>query len=451
MKSVVLRSRTSVIATPIDETDNPAQNHLLTSVHLPLPRKKHNTSPRLFIIRGDLKSCTGYGKATQSLAAVLADQFDVAGVDIHHNPADADGHFPFPILKDADIPALIARHALPPIILNYTTPETYRYYPGAVNIGSFYWETDAIPFRAGWADLIQSMDHMWAPTSYVAELVRSCGYTGSVTLVTWPHEFQAIAGHNRADLRSIRVIYVSAMTRNAESRTVAPSQLRRSARNVFLAVQSLAPRKGLPILLSEWRDYVASKPTDDILLLKLRFIHSSRIDETPVEHLHEVLEEAGFRNGDPVRIAMIPDDLSEAATQSLYGIADAYITATYGEGFGGPIAEALCHHRLVIAPRHTGMTDLLSPDYPLSVDHVPLRVGLRGISNIYPHSSVWRLPKRGAIKAAIETFTAMSTEERAAILLTARSHLANFCSTATVRTQLSSFFDRLPISEADAT
>lgn len=416
-----------------------------TRTYRPLPRKGRGTS-RVFIIRGDLRSTTGYARATQALAMLLSDRFEVVGVDLHPNPADAGGCFPNPLLNDADIPALIVREDSPPIILNYTTPDTFIYYPGAVNIGSFYWETEAIPFRAGWTDLVQSMDHFWAPTSFVAEFVRNCGYAGPVSIVTWPHEFQPIADRNR--IHGIQVNYIPVMTPTAASRTVALDKLRRKSGNIFLAMQSLAPRKGLPILLSEWRDYVASKSTDDVLLLKLRFIHSSRIGENPVVQLHEILEETGFRSGDPAQIAMISDDLSEEATQALYVLADAYITASYGEGFGGSVAEALCHDRLVIAPRHTGMTDLLSPEYPLAVEHLPRHVALRGISSIYPHSSTWRLPKRGALRAAIGTFAAMSRNERAMTLVSARSHLAAFCSSASVQSSLSSFLDALTIREA---
>jgi len=414
------------------------------STFRPLRRKGVGPS-RVFIIRGDLKSCTGYGRATQALAMLVSDRFEVFGVDLHHNPADNSGHFPNPLLNDADIPALIAREDSPPIILNYSTPDTFRYYPGAVNIGSFYWETEAIPFKAGWTDLVQSMDRFWAPTTFVAEFVRNCGYAGPVSIVTWPHELQPITERNR--IQGVQASYVPAMTRNATPRMITLDKLRRKRGNIFLAMQSMAPRKGLPILLSEWRDYVTSKPTDDVLLLKLRFIHSSRVGNDPVLQLHTILEETGFRDGDPARIAMISDDLSEEATQALYGLADAYITASYGEGFGGSVAEALCHGRLAIAPRHTGMTDLLSPEYPLAVEHLPCHVALRGIPGVYPHSSIWRLPKQGALKRAIEKFTGMSLTERANTLVSARSNLADFCSVASVQTSISAFVDALAISE----
>jgi glycosyltransferase involved in cell wall biosynthesis len=377
---------------------------------------------------------------------LLSDRFDVVGVDVHPNPTDASGPFPFPVLKEADIPGLIAREDTPPIILNYTTPDSFIYYPGAVNIGDLYWETEAIPFRAAWPDFIQSMDHIWAPTTFVARFVRRCGYSRPITIVTWPQDLQPIADRSR--VHGIQVHYVPVMTRHPAPRTIGLDKLRRKSANIFLAMQSLAPRKGLPILLSEWRDYVASNATDDVLLLKLRFIHSSRIGDNPVAQLHELLEETGFRSGDPAQIAMISEHLTDESTQALYVQADAYITASYGEGFGGSVAEALCHGRLVLAPRHTGMADLLAPDYPLAFEYLPRHVALRGTPSIYPHSSLWRLPLRGTLRTAIGAFVSMSRDQRAATLASARSHLDTFCSKAAVQSSLSTFFDALAISEA---
>jgi glycosyltransferase involved in cell wall biosynthesis len=413
---------------------------------LPLGKKSDN-SARLCVIRGDIQSTTGYAKATQALAILLSEHFDVVGVDLHPNPADASGPFPFPVKLDSELPSLISRQNHTPIILHYTTPDGFLYIPGAVNVGSFYWETDALPFRRQWKELVHSMDHMWAPTSFVADFVRQCGYTGPVSIVAWPHDLQPLENLTRIEPRVSGIHYVSSMTPHLQSRTTIPNRLRRTGGNIFLAVQSLAPRKGLPILLSEWRDHVCSKATKDILLLKLRFIHSSRVGDRPEEQLRSMLEDAGFRKDDPVQIAMISQDLSEKDTLSLYGAADAYVTATYGEGFGGPVAEALCHGRLVIAPRHTGMLDLLAPDYPLTISHVPVRVGLRGISDVYPHSSVWRLPNRGALRSALEKFSGLSAEDRTATLSAARSHLAAFCSTASVRSALQLAVDRIIDSE----
>jgi len=414
------------------------------TIRLPLGRDPDQL--RIFVIRGDLRSITGYGRATQALARLLSERFEVIGVDLHPNPADAGGHFPYPIIQDSEIPKYIVGAKPPPIILTYSTPDTYIYYPGAINIGSLYWETEAIPFKASWNEFVQCMDYFWAPTTFVAEFVRRCGYTGPISIITWPHDLQPIT--NSEEISGLEADFVATMTTAPNPPKVPLSKLRNRSGHIFLAIQSLAPRKGLPILLSEWRDYVGSRSTEDLLLLKLRFIHSSRIRESPIAQLKEMLQDAGFRHGESVSIAIISEDLSDNATQALYVLADVCISASYGEGFGGSVAEGLCHNRLVIAPRHTGMSDLLSPDYPLTVQHMSRHVALRGLTGIYPYSSQWRLPRRGGLRSAIEAFSAMSHDDRRMALSSARSYLSTFCSEGSVRTSLSAFFEALNVAEA---
>jgi len=384
----------------------------------------------IFVIRGDLRSNTGYGKATRALASLLGGRFSVVGVDIHFNPHDQDGGFDFPVITDHEVAALARTNPNACFVLHYTTPDTFLYVDGATNIGCFYWESGRLPHA--WLDLINAMDRIWAPTTFVKDVIAKSGYVGAIDIVTWPHDFNllpddahrlaSVPGHVVANLagRPPQAIDIATVVVDGP---------------LFMAVQSLAPRKGLPILLSEWRDYLAGGG-EGWLLLKLRFIHSTYGHGLPWERLAELLTAAGFRPGDTTSIILVSEDLSEAQMETLYARADAYVTATYGEGFGGPTIEALQRSRAVIAPRATGALDLLAPDYALNVEVREMAVGLRGGLSVYPQGSTWQLPVKGSIVRAFTTFARASDAERQTMVENARTFAAQFCSIPQVQRQL---------------
>lgn len=384
----------------------------------------------IFVIRGDLRSNTGYGKATRALAALLNARCSVMGVDIHFNPADQNGGFDYPLITDDDLAALAAAHGKSCFVLNYTTPDTFVYVDGATNIGCFYWESGALP--QDWADVINIMERVWAPTTFVKDILLRANYGGPIDIVTWPHDFSASPVANRKPASVLARLIPSLTNGSPQTIDVATAPM---AGPVYLAVQSLAPRKGLPILLSEWRDYLA-KGGEGVLLLKLRFIHSTYGHGLAWDRLRDILAGAGFRPGERTSVILVSDDLTEVQMETLYARADAYVTATYGEGFGGPTVEALQRDTLVIVPRATGALDLLAPDYPLAASAREVAVGLRGGLNVYPHGSTWHIPERGSLTGAFFKFAEMSPASRTALIVSAKAFAASFCSIPQVQRQL---------------
>ena len=394
--------------------------------------------PTTVVVRGDLRSRTGYGKAARALAALLAERFEVLGSDIHYNPHDAAEEFGHTIVSDAEMHRRALQSPGDLIVLHYTPPDRFVRVEGALNIGCFYWETGLLPRRAGWPDLLSMTDRMWAPTTFVREVLTGAGYAGPISIVTWPHDFdKPDPPADRAVTGKLRVWSLNRLHENGAARTTL-EQVRERASVLFLAVQSLAPRKGLPMLLAAWRDFVRSTPSEPWLLLKLRFIHSQRSAASPHEHLSTLLTETGFKSGDPVRIALLSDELTDLEMHSLYGTSDAFVTATYGEGFGGPVVEALAAHRAVVAPRHTGLADLLAPDYPFLADSEELALPLSGSLGVYPHASTWRLTSKASLQAALADCAEAGPEGRAAAAAAARDHAARFCSVPAVCAQLRS-------------
>jgi hypothetical protein len=234
------------------------------------------------------------------------------------------------------------------------------------------------------------------------------GLQALVKRVTWPFDF---AQPRRIDPRLRQGIGVRLFgTRGShgfEITNTSLAEVRAGARNVFATVQSMSARKGLPILLSEWRSYLSGPGnSDDLLILRLAFRHASNLSVLPEEHLTSMLLDAGFQHRQDARIGVIQSILTDPELTELFQTCDAYVSTTMGEGFGGPIVEAIVNDRPVITPRHTAMCDYIPPDYPLIIVSKRRVVGLRGGLSVYPPASSWHVPQPGAVAAQLAAFTA---------------------------------------------
>jgi glycosyltransferase involved in cell wall biosynthesis len=408
---------------------------------------------RLLIIRGDLRSRTGFAYLSRAQARLVETEFEILGVDVHPDPNDREGMFPYPIISDDELPRRIATGNPRPIVLHLTPVNDFRSFAGAWNIGSFAWETDVAPRLRHWALKIGLMDAMWAHCSMVAELIRGLGYPSGVHIITWPFDF---AQGRRSDPGLRRTISVQLFgelgVRGFDVRTMSLAEARLGARNLFVTVQSMSARKGLPILLSEWRQYTrGSANSHDLLILRLAFRHASNLTAAPNVHLADMLQDAGFIRRENAQIGIITETMSDAALTELYQACDAYVSTTLGEGFGGPIMEAIVNGRPVIVPRHTAMSDYIAPDYPLIVASKRRIVSLRGGLPDYPPATAWHLPCPGAMATCLTAFSQMTESHRAELVRGLRSCAEQFCSMPVVRHSMTSFFRELFAgSSADA-
>ena len=143
--------------------------------------------PLTFAIRGDIISTTGYARAARALAEILAETNRVLGISLHEDPSDRSAIFPGALVSDNELRRLAETDPL--VVVHHTTPDHSLPVPNALNVGLFYWETDAIPRRLSWCEHIASMDAIWAPTRFIADFVRQCGFEGDIPLIPWAHRF----------------------------------------------------------------------------------------------------------------------------------------------------------------------------------------------------------------------------------------------------------------------
>lgn len=411
-----------------------------------------NGSPRA-LLRGDLCSNTGYARANRALASLLRLECEVIGADIHPDAHDNRSPPDFPLVSDH---ALFAMAAAPArnrsIVLHCTSPDSIRHFPGAVNVGAFYWETDAIPHRRDWPLKLSLLDTIWAPTRFVAEFARSAGYQGRIDLIPWAHSFDRAGadafGAETPVMPQVEAQFIGTLDADRVAPTpIGLPSLRQQARQLFLAVQSLAPRKGTRTLLREWRTYLHDHGKSDVLVLRLAFRHATDIHDPPMVHFAKMLRAAGFRPGDRTNIALLVDPMTVDDLRGLYRCCNAFVTASFGEGFGGPVIEALQQGCLVVAPRHTGLADLLPPDYPLVVNSRRVVTGLVGNLDVYPASASWNIPEPGAIATALSRVAAFSPHERRAALDMALAHAMAFCSIPVVRERIQLAFNAIAVTQ----
>lgn len=397
-----------------------------------------------FVIRGELFGTTGYAKAARAMAQLLSETYIVLGISVHENPADRSQAFPGIVISEDDLIYIAARATV--IVIHHLTPDGFIPYPNALNIAAFYWETRAQPRRLQWSERLAFADAVWAPTSFVAEFVRAAGYQGPISMVPWAHDMSETAelGKRKRVLPSFPVRLYRRFTVAQHGELTTWPAIRRATKTIFLALQSLAPRKGLPLLLAAWRDHVEATPdADDILVLKLNFRHALGIGQDPAAHIHAMLETMGVKDGTSLRLAWFDESLSDAGITELLQESDCYVTATLGEGFGGPIMEAIIAGTPVISPRHTGIMDLLPEDYPLVISTTERCLSLMNNLDVYPPSATWCIADPGSIGTNIERFSNMTKDERAGAVNMALHHAESFCGVDVVRNKIATAVNQM--------
>ena len=391
---------------------------------------------KILLVRGDLCSHTGYSKHLRAIVELIGPYFDrILGVDLHYSAVKSTVLFPYPIVDDHQAASLWRNRNNTVTALHFTPPEGFVPYAHAYNIGYFFWETDHFRPELFWPEAICAMDEMWAPNQFIADLVKAHHYNGPLRVVSWPHDFSAAPSPGNDDIAVDHLLSAEVAGDKLQA-TFTPtllSSLKSEFSPIFLGITTDVPRKGLPILLSEWCDYLPSRNKRSLLLLKLSSINVTKSVERLREEVLSMLAPFWRKSLGQPDIAFIFGSLSEAQVASLYANSDAYVTATLGEGFGGPLIECLLNNTAYISPRHTSLAELIPPSYPFILESEPASVILRDNLPVYSLSSTWHIVSRGVIARALKEYEETGPVERHVMISEAREYAAQLCGKLAVK------------------
>lgn len=339
-----------------------------------------------FIFRGDLDSNNGYSRAIRAYANLCRNFGEIGGVAIHRG--EVPRHlWRDPLYEDAELFANGSEGFDEPVfVIQICTPDLFIRYPGAVNVGCFFWESHTLPLTFDWVSGFNSIDWLWLPVSYMEEMPLVANFPNKL-LLPWPLMFsdEGQSG-NKEKYRGLS-LYLTEWTKTGEKRTKTLEEVRQKFDNVFISVSSIAARKGVAGLLKAW----IAADIDGALIVRLSLKHYS----FGMTCLRDYLCEIGLGEDELKGVFFLLEEISEVSLNKLYEMADFYVTNTFGEGFGGPVAEAIQHGVPVIAPIHTGIKDLLPEDHQLKVRHEVAQINLCGNLDVYPPATEWCIPDFG--------------------------------------------------------
>jgi glycosyltransferase involved in cell wall biosynthesis len=167
----------------------------------------------------------------------------------------------------------------------------------------------------------------------------------------------------------------------------------------FLHVSSCFPRKGPDVLIRAFCAEFTSR--DDVRLLIKTF-------PNPHNEVEKILSEADqeYPRHAPIQVVSTTLDLSEM--RYLYENAGCLVSASRGEGFGLPLAEAMLAGCPVIATIYSGQADVARPEYCWQVDYElgPAR------SHLSEGRSIWANPIQSSLQAQMRNVYRATAQER---------------------------------------
>lgn len=458
---------------------------LVSGAKAPARSRKSPRRRRTVIIRGDLFSDTGYSRAIRALAAALSQHCDhLFGVSLYEDARRRHNAFDHLVIGEEEILQFVSEGG-EVIVVNACLPDHFYYAAGAINVGYFFWETEKFPPTAFWPAKLKLMDRVWAPSSWQSEFMREITQRDDIPVIPWPQlasetpdaaasaELAPVRAHREMTLDELRNYHLRASPpgrretekiaeqRAFESgvdhrfdpgRSPSVTEMFTSRSDIFLAVQTDAPRKGLPILLTSWLLF-KQRPEGKRAKLLIKLSSLDVAADLYRIHFHASLallrakERFGVADSE---VWFIYDRLDNEQLEALIASSDALISATYGEGFGGPIAEALIHGVPVIAPNHTSLRDILGDDYPLSVKTEKYALALWQNISIYSASSTWHLPDERHFAEQLARFAAMSRKARKQAGVKARDGLLQRAGIEAVRRLVADEFEKISRLWSDA-
>jgi ADP-heptose:LPS heptosyltransferase len=359
-----------------------------------------DSNRKILIIRGDLRSHSGYAYATRCYTASWARDFDtVYGVDISYHPSRYVDVWPYPLIDDNDVLSE-CKQSLEATVITISSPDNFVRFDGAKNVGLFFYETDRFE-REEWWDNIMQMDEIRVPAPFLTRLVESLEHPPTVIVEPVP-----LPTVNAPALTTRPQVNFFRLTNRGETSDIAQisdfSSLKSQYSHIFFSTFTVIPRKGLPVLAHEWLSFVHATP-NCALLLKVSSIDITHSKEHIISMLTEQFQKSSrFFPPCSWNVYVTADSLSDQDILGLQTESDGFITCSFGEGFGLGLFESLLIGTPVVCPRHTTFNDFLPEDYPYFLDTEYANFGLADPACVYPISAHWGVPKEGSLAPVLK-------------------------------------------------
>ena len=299
-------------------------------------------------LRGDWRSPSGFGEATRSVGAALAE------VGLHALSVGA----PKDIVQRKDLwPGDIALgapgaglwiHCGPPEFIDETLEGRHA--------ALFFWETDRLPdteAARAWRRKLSRMDEVWAPSTFVKETLEASGIALPIVRVPLPVDTQLFAPGPRAP------IGLNLPDGFDESWTV------------FLYVGTWDPRKQPDVLVRAFTTTFSAADKALLLIKSYATGNASRDQET----LGRRVEAA---KAGTAHVRIIAEVLPREGMANLFRFSSAFVTASHGEGFCIPAVQAMSCSVPVIAPAWSSLRELAGIPVDFRLEKVPDSVALPG-------------------------------------------------------------------------
>lgn len=179
----------------------------------------------------------------------------------------------------------------------------------------------------------------------------------------------------------------------------------------FVHVSSCFPRKGVDVLVRAFCEEF--RQADDVCLIVKTFPNPHNTVET-------LVREAGRQYPGHAPIRVVTESMTGGQMRFLLENANCLVSASRGEGFGLPVAEAMLVGCPVIATVHGGQADLCSPEscWPVEFQIVPAK------THLTEGPSFWAEPSVGSLREQMRKVLRASREEVTARTDLARAHVA---------------------------
>jgi glycosyltransferase involved in cell wall biosynthesis len=429
---------------------------------------------RLLVVRGDLRSYTGYSNALRAHVDVLKPFYDkIVGVDLHYHPSRGNNAWAYPVITDDEADKQIENTPAGSkiTILNYTTPEWYRRHPRARNVGLFFWETDRYNPGMFWKSGIRLMDEMWIPVRFMEEAIRDTVFTGKVHWLPWPQQesptplipkepivvvgfptskasrfildlfviLEKIPPLQRLPIfTKIKNVFWALYRKNYR---IPLNALKEQSQHIYTSVFQNVPRKGMFLLLSEWFTFLKSKPTQNQpvksrLLLKISTLSTTATELDVYLEVYDFIHRYDKSQHGGISFESIVcciGKLSHEQMDSLYRKSNVLVSASLGEGFGGPVVEAALRGVPVLCSSGTSFDEILPEKYPLKMKCDHTCVSLRHQLGVYPVSARWYVARPTELSKALNYFESLSSDQISSLSKGLKSHILEYCGENRVR------------------